>query len=71
LSDFHEMVTHLRMQEERSLLMENHATICGKAGYQSGIETRQFSYSDCLPEKRDHIDLRILPLRKINTKPGA
>jgi hypothetical protein len=64
LSDFHEMATHLRMQEERSLLMENHSFMVGTDSRQSGIGKRHFSYSDYLSEKRVHIDLSIRPERK-------
>ena len=51
--------------------MENHAYIVGKEGRQSGIEMRQFSYSDYLPGKKDDIDLSTFPQKKIDTKPGA
>ncbi len=64
MSDFHEMATHLRMQEERSSLMENHASMVGTEGRRFGIGKRQFSYSDELTEKRVGIDLIILPERK-------
>ena len=68
MSDFHEMVTHLRMQEERSLLMENHANIAEKETGRSATSKWQFSYLDYLPKNRDVIDLRTLPPRKIHQK---
>jgi hypothetical protein len=71
LSDFYEMATHLRMQEERSLLMENHAYMVDTDGRRSGIEKRQFSYSDHLTEKRVGIDLSIFPEKKTGKKSDA
>lgn len=71
MSDFHEMLTHLRMQEERSLLLENHAYMVDTAGRRSGIGQRQFSYSDHLIEKRVDIDLSILSERKLDNKADA
>lgn len=68
LSDFHEMATHLRMQEERSLLMENHGYMVDTDRRQSAIGKRRFSYSDHLKEKRVGIDLSILPERKTDNK---
>lgn len=68
MSDFHEMATHLLMQEERSLLMENHAYMVGTDGRRSGIGKRQFSYSDHLTEKRVGIDLSILSGRTTDNK---
>ena len=64
LSDFHEMATHLRMQEERSLLMEVHGYMIDTDRRRSGIGKRRFSYSDHLKEKRVGSDLSILPERK-------
>jgi hypothetical protein len=63
LSDFHEMVTHLRMQEERSLLLDHHECMVNTYDYQSGIGKRQFSYWDYLTEKTAHIDLNIFQER--------
>ncbi len=71
LSDFHEMATHLRIQEERSSLMENHAILVDTDSRRAGIEQRQFSYSDYLTEKGVSIDLSILPERKIGKKSKA
>ena len=71
MSDFHEMVTHLRIQEERSLLLENHAYMVDIAGHRAGIGQRQFSYSDHLIEKRVGIDLSILSERKLDNKADA
>ena len=56
LSDFHEMAIHLRMQEERSLLMENHTFMVEINGPQSGIGSRRFSYSDHLAEKMAELE---------------
>jgi len=71
LSDFHEMATHLRMQEERSLLMEIHGYMVDTDRGRSGIGKRRFSYSDCLKEKRVGIDLIALPERKTDKKSDA
>jgi hypothetical protein len=65
------MATHLRMQEERSLLLENHACMVDTDGRRSGIGQRQFSYSNHLIEKRVDIDLSILSERKIDKKADA
>ena len=66
MSDFHEMATQLRMQEERSSLMENHAYLVDTENRRAGIGKRQFSYSDYLTEKSVCIDLRILPEREVD-----
>ena len=71
MSDFHEMATHFRMQEERSLLLENHACMFAKNVRSSGIGNRQFSYSEHLTEKNVDIDLDILPERKTDNKSCA
>ena len=63
MSDFHEMVTHLRMQEERSLLLDHHECMVNTDGHRYGIGKRHFSYWDYLTEKKAHIDLSILPER--------
>jgi hypothetical protein len=65
------MVTHLRMQEERSLLMENNAHIAEKGICLSENSGWQFSYLDYLPKRSDDIDLRTFPQRKPHTKPNA
>ena len=62
------MATQLRMQEERSLLMENHACMVDTHGRRSEIGNRQFSYLDYLKEKRAGIDLGILSERKTDQK---
>ena len=64
------MVTHLRMQEERSLLMENHANIAEKETGRSATTEWQFSYLDYLPKNGDVIDLGTLPHQKIHQKPN-
>ena len=66
MSDFHEMATHLRMQEERSSLMENHAYLVDRDSRRAGFGKRQFSYSDYLTEESVGIDLSILPERKVD-----
>lgn len=71
MSDFHEMAIHLRMQEERSLLMENHTFMVETNGRQSGVENRQFSYSDHLAEKMAEIDFSILSGRKTKKESDA
>jgi hypothetical protein len=53
------MATHLRIQEERSLLMENHTHMVETNGRQSGIGSRRFSYSDHLADKTTEIKLGI------------
>ena len=68
MSDFHEMATHLRMQEERSLLMENH-TFMVKTNGHSGAGCLQFSYSDHLAEKTAEIDLIIFSGKKHKENP--
>ena len=68
LSDFHEMATHLRMQEERSLLMENHGYMVDTDRRRSAIRKRRFSYSDHLKEKGVGIDLSILPEKKTDKR---
>ena len=58
MSDFHEMATHLRMQEERSQMMENHAYLAEKEDGRPGGGRPQFSYLDHLPKERNDVDLR-------------
>ena len=60
MSDYHEMATHLRIQEERSLLLENHACMMNNKGRRSGIGKRRFSYLDYKTEKKVGIDISIL-----------
>ena len=71
MSDFHEMATQLRMQEERSLILANHAGMFDKDVHRSRIDNRPFSYSDHLTEKNVDIDLDILPERKTDNKSCA
>ena len=71
MSDFHEMAIHLRMQEERSLLMENHTFMVEINGPQSGIGSRRFSYSDHLAEKMAEIDFRTFSKRKTEKESDA
>ncbi len=56
------------MQEERSLLMENHASMVATDGPRFGIGKRQFSYSDHLAENRAGFDFTILSERKTDNK---
>jgi hypothetical protein len=62
------MATHLRMQEERSLLMEIHGHMVDTDHRRSGTVKRRFSYSEYLKEKRVGIDLSIIPERKTDHK---
>jgi hypothetical protein len=62
------MATHLRMQEERSLLMEIHGYMVDSDHRGSGIAKQRFSYSDHLKEKRVDIDLTVLSERKTDNK---
>ena len=57
MSDFHEMATHLRMQEERSLLIDHHESMVNTDGRRYGNGKRYFSYWDYLTEKKALIDL--------------
>ena len=63
MSDYHEMATNLRMQEERSLLLDNHECRVNTGGRRYGIGKRHFSYWDYLKEKKAHIDLSIFQER--------
>lgn len=63
MSDYHEMATHLRMQEERSLLLDNHELMVNTDGRRLGIGKRHFSYWDYLKEKTAQIDLSVFPER--------
>jgi len=63
LSDFHEMATHLRMQEERSLLLDHHECMVNTYDCRCGIGKRHFSYWDYLTEKKADIDLNIFQER--------
>jgi hypothetical protein len=63
LSDYHEMATHMRMQEERSLLLNNHELMVNTDGRRFDLGKRHFSYWDYLTKKKDHIDHRTFPER--------
>ena len=71
MSDFHEMVTHLRMQEERSLLMENHGYLVNTNRRRSDTGKQRFSYSDHLKEKKFGIHISLLPERKTDNNSEA
>ena len=71
MSDFHEMATHLRMQEERSLLMESHGYLMGADRNRSGAEKKRFSYSEHLKKNKVIPELIILPKRKFIKKSGG
>ena len=71
MSDFHEMATHLRIQEERSLLMEHHGYRVGINRIRSRFGQQRFSYSDQLKVNKVGIDLRILSENKIGKKSDA
>ena len=68
LSDFHEMATHLRMQEERSLLIESHGYLIGADRNRSGAGKQRFSYSDHLKRNKVGQELKIVPKRKFDKK---
>ena len=51
------------MQEERSLLLDNHECMVNTYGRRYGIGKRHFSYWDYLKEKKALIDLNIFPER--------
>lgn len=68
MSDFHEMATHMRMQEERSLLMVNHTYMLETNGRQNITGRRQFSYSEYLADKAAEIDFGILSEIKTEKK---
>ena len=63
MSDYHEMATHMRMQEERSLLLNNHELMVNTDGHRFGSGKRHFSYWDYLTEKKGHIDHSIFSER--------
>ncbi len=71
MSDFHEMAMHMRMQEERSLLMENHMYMLETNGRHKITGRRQFSFSEHLAEKAAEIDFSILSEIKTEQKTGA
>jgi len=68
LSDFNEMATNLGMKEVRSLHMGHPAYIIDNGGRRLGLERRQFTYSDCFPERRAGIDRRVVPERRVDPK---
>lgn len=71
VSDFHEMATHMRVQEERSLLMENHTYMLETNGRHKMTGRRQFSYSEHLAKNAAEIDFSILSEIKTEKNPGA
>ena len=52
MSDYHEMATHMRMQEERSLLLNNHELMVNTDGRRFDLGKRHFSYWDYLTKKK-------------------
>ena len=69
MSDYHEMATHMRMQEERSLLLNNHELMVNTDSRRFGIGKRHFSYWDYLSEKKDQMDHSIFPERTTDSHP--
>ena len=69
MSDFHEMVTNLKLKETRSLHIEKPAHIIDNGGRRLGIERRQFEYSHYYPERRIGFDRRILSERRYDVRP--
>ena len=69
MSDFHEMAANLKMKEERSLHIVNPAYMIDRGGRRLGIERRQFDYSSYFPERRVGIERRVLPERRVDSKP--
>jgi len=62
------MATNLKMEEARSLNIENPAYMIDHGGRRLGIERRQFDYSDFFPERRVSTDRRVLPERRDDSK---
>ena len=65
MSDFHEMASHLKFREARSLHFENLAHTIDNGGRRLGVERRQFVYSHYFPERRLGFDRRVLPERRV------
>ncbi len=71
MSDFHEMVSNLRMRKERALHIKNLVYNIDKGGRRLGIERRQFTYSQHYPERRIGIERRCVPERRVEMEAGA
>ncbi len=71
MSDFHEMVSNLRMRKERALHIKNPVYNIDKGGRRLGIERRQFTYSQHYPERRIGIERRCIPERRVEMEAGA
>ena len=71
MSDFHEMVSNLRMRKERALQIKNPVYNIDKGGRRLGIERRQFTYSQHYPERRVGIERRCLQERRVEMEAGA
>ena len=71
MSDFHEMVSNLRMRKERALQIKNPVYNIDKGGRRLGIERRQFTYSQHYPERRIGIERRCIPERRVEMEAGA
>ena len=71
MSDFHEMVSNLRMRKERALHGQDPAYDIDKGGRRLGLERRQFNYSHYFPERREGDERRNVPERRIEMEAGA
>lgn len=69
MSDFHEMATHLKFRDTRALNYEDPLYMIDNGGRRLGIERRQFDYSIHLPERREGLDRRMMPERRVDRKP--
>ena len=71
MSDFHEMVSSLRMRKERALQIKDPAYNIDNGGRRLGIERRQFNYSHYYPERRAGDERRNVPERRADTNAEA
>ncbi|MDJ0818306.1 MAG: hypothetical protein QNJ58_18995 [Desulfobacterales bacterium] len=68
MSDFHEMATHLKSRESRSLNFDDPCYMIDNGGRRLGLERRQFDYSIYFPERREGLDRRMIPERRVGPK---
>ena len=71
MSDFHEMVTNMRMRKERALSGKGPVYDVDNGGRRLGIERRQFNYSHYFPERREGDERRSTPERRVDINTGA
>ncbi|MEE4263614.1 MAG: hypothetical protein V2I56_13060 [Desulfobacteraceae bacterium] len=71
MSDFHEMVSNLRMRKERALHGQGPGHGIDHGGRRLGIERRQFTYSHYFPERREGDERRSMPERRVETNADA